>query len=229
MMKKFKYQFCRFPIFWTLLLFISAGSCKNNIPGNVTDIDGNTYHTVIVGKQVWMVENLKVTRYRNGDSIPKVTIKAKWVIQKEGAYCNYNNNDRNTNVYGRLYNWFAINDSRSIAPEGWHVPTDEEFNILINYLGGDSIAGNKMKETGTAHWLTPNTGANNKSGFSALPGGYRNGVEGNFYLLRNNCMLWSATENDTTAWIRITSNKDAGAFRNYADKPSGFSVRCIKD
>jgi len=210
------------------LLFVIASSCNNRIPDKVTDIDGNVYHTICIGKQVWMVENLKVTRYRNGDSIPKVTGRAKWTIQKEGAFCNYDNNDNNITAYGRLYNWFAVNDSRHIAPEGWHIPSDDEFNTLINYLGGDSIAGNKMKEPGALHWLAPNNAAN-KSGFSASPGGYRNDYDGNFFLQGHNGMLWSATENDTTAWIRIVNNRDASVFRNYACKPSGFSVRCIKD
>jgi uncharacterized protein (TIGR02145 family) len=223
-------QYRFFSIFFgiSLLLFLLEG-CNNNNPGTVTDIDGNVYHTVTIGSQVWMVENLKVTRYRNGDPIPNVTSRVQWSTEKNGAYCNYNNNDTNASIYGRLYNWYAVNDNRNIAPQGWHVPSDQEFKTLIHYLGGDSVAGGKVKESGILHWLNPNTGATNKYGISALPAGYRNSYDGTFRLIGHSSFWWSSTENDTTVWIRIMSFSDAGAFRNYVDKLNGASIRCIKD
>lgn len=215
--------------FWMGIITVFMVGCKSDAPDTVTDIEGNIYKTVTIGKQVWMAENLRTTRYRNGDPIPNITGRIQWTSLCEGAYCNYNNNDSNAVTYGRLYNWYAVNDSRNIAPEGWHVPTDKDFIELIKFLGGDSIAGGRLKETGTVHWQASNTGANNHTGFKALPAGYRNDHTGNFYLLKNNAMFWTATENDTTVWIRLLNSTDAGAFRNYAEKRTGMSVRCIKD
>jgi len=139
----------------------------------VTDIDGNCYRTVTIGTQVWMAENLKVTHDCNGEAIPNVTDGATWAGLTAGAYCEYNNDVNNVATYGRLNNWYAVADSRNISPAGWHVASDAEWQTLSIFLGGDAIAGGKMKETGTTHWYSPNTGATNESGFSALPGGYR--------------------------------------------------------
>jgi uncharacterized protein (TIGR02145 family) len=214
---------------WIGAVFCFSVGCKNNLPDTVTDIEGNVYNTVKIGKQVWMSENLRTTKYRNGDPIPNVARRAQWIMLREGAYCNYNNNDSNGLIYGRLYNWYAVNDSRSIAPEGWRVAKDADFNTLVKFLGGDSLAGGKMKEAGMAHWQIPNFGANNSCGFKTLPAGYRNDYTGNYYLLRNNSMFWTTTENDTTAWVRLLNSADAGAYRNYAEKRSGLSVRCLKD
>jgi len=140
--------------------------------GTMTDIDGNVYETVTIGTQVWMAENLKVTHYRNGNTILHIIDWFSW-FTLTGAYCEYDNDVNNVAVYGRLYNWYAVNDSRYIAPVGWHVPSDAEWLTLVDYLGGDTVADGKMKEIGTTHWVSPNTGATNESGFSALPGGYR--------------------------------------------------------
>ena len=141
-----------FSIIAALLLIISG--CKKNAGkyNTVTDIDGNAYHTVAIGKQVWLVENLKVTRYRNGDQIPNVSDNKQWCNLTTGAYCNYNNDANNVTTYGRLYNWYAVHDIRNIAPKGWHVATDVEWKILTDYLGGETIAGGKLKETGTTLW-----------------------------------------------------------------------------
>ena len=140
--------------------------------GTVVDIDGNVYNTVTIGTQVWMVENLKTTKYRNGDAIPNVTGNASWVALSTGAYCWYNNDAATYKAtYGALYNWYAVGDSRNIAPSGWHVATDSEWTTLSTFLGGESIAGDKLKEIGTSHWLSPNTGATNSNGFTAFPGG----------------------------------------------------------
>jgi len=177
-----------------------------------------------------MAENLKVTRYRNGDTIPNITDNKEWSNLKTGALCNYNNNDSIGKIYGKLYNWYAIIDSRNIAPKGWHIPTTEEMQVLINYLGGENVAGGKMKEKGTLHWLWPNFGATNISGFSALPGGYRNHIDGTFHTLRSNCYLWSTIESyEIYAWSKqifyaLADENPELDFTNF-----GFSVRCIKD
>ncbi len=155
----------------------------------VTDIDGNVYHTVTIGTQVWLVENLKTTRYNDGTSIPLVTDSAAWSNADTSAYCWYNNDIANKNTYGALYNWFTVNTGK-LAIAGWHIPTDAEWTTLTDYLGGESIAGGKLKETGTTHWRSPNAGATNESGFTALPGGHRD-VNGTFSAMGDDGFWWS--------------------------------------
>jgi uncharacterized protein (TIGR02145 family) len=201
----------------------------------VTDIDGNVYQTVTIGGQVWMAENLKVTRYCNGDPIPNITSDSDWTSLTTGARCDYDNDADNVPVYGRLYNWYAVDDSRGIAPEGWHVPTDAEWQTLVDYLGGSSVAGGKMKTTGTIEeetglWGHPNEGATNESGFSALPGGYRSHLDGYFGSLGSDALFWSSTEySSLSAWTRRLSCYLSGVNRNSYDKQLGFSVRCVRD
>jgi uncharacterized protein (TIGR02145 family) len=196
--------------------------------GAVTDIDGNIYKTVKIGNQWWMAEDLKVTHYRNGDSIPNIRINAKWAILTTGALCSYNNDNKLT-IYGRLYNWYAVDDNRHIAPAGWHVPSDSEWQALINYLGGGSIAGGKMKETGTIHWPIPNTGATNESCFSALPADFRID-SGIFSGLRNRAHFWSSTEKSSeNAWGYFLSYYFSDVFRSDYKKSCGFLVRCVRD
>jgi uncharacterized protein (TIGR02145 family) len=195
----------------------------------VTDIDGNVYHTVTIGTQEWMVENLKVTKYRNGNPIPNVSDGAEWNKLTTGACCDYDNTASYSTTYGKLYNWYAVDDSRNIAPTGWHVATDAEWTILATYLGGDNIAGGKLKETGFTHWRDPNTGATNESGFTALPAGTRF-VNGMFSGKDNNCGWWSATEGDlTSAWSRNLSYNASNINRSYGGKIGGLSVRCLRD
>ncbi|PIS27806.1 MAG: hypothetical protein COT43_08625 [Candidatus Marinimicrobia bacterium CG08_land_8_20_14_0_20_45_22] len=196
----------------------------------VTDIDGNTYQTVKIGEQWWMAENLKVTHYRNGAEIPNITDNTAWSNLSTGAYCDYNNDVNNVITYGRLYNWYAVNDSRNIAPTGWHVPTDAEWQTLVDYLGGESVAVGKMKEMGTTHWQTPNTGATNESGFLALPGGYRYGSGACGYV-GGSGYWWSAAESSSYgAWGRGLSCNGSSVARGYYDgKQGGFSVRCVGD
>jgi uncharacterized protein (TIGR02145 family) len=197
--------------------------------GTVTDIDGNTYRTVKIGNQWWMAENLEVTNYRNGDPIPNVSDSAAWAGQTAGAYCNYNNDVANVAAYGRLYNWYVMTDSRSMAPEGWHLPSDAEWQTLINYLGGNAAAGWKMKEAGTAHWLPPNTGTN-ECGFTALPGGYRGTLYGIFGDLGNYACFWSTTAvSSTYGWYRSISYDNPTVDHYDSRKHYGFSVRCVKD
>ncbi|OVE79450.1 hypothetical protein BVY01_02480 [bacterium I07] len=202
---------------------------KSTVSNTVTDIDGNVYRTIKIGNQVWMAENLKGTHYRNGDPIAHVTRTSAWSNLSTGAYCNYDNTVSNVSTYGRLYNWYAVNDSRKIAPAGWHVPTDAEWRTLVDYLGGSGVAGGKMKESGTLHWKSPNTGATNASGFSALPGGYRfsHGSLGNVGYYAS---FWSSTVyTDDSAWRRklIYDGSEVNRTHNY--KHYGFSVRCVRD
>ncbi len=197
----------------------------------VSDIEGNVYKTVAIGTQIWMAENLKTTKYRNGVSIPLVTTNASWAALTSGAYCLYNNDAASFKAtYGALYNWYAVTDPRNIAPMGWHVPTDADWTTLINYLGNLSIDGSKMKEAGTSHWSDPNTGATNTSGFTGLPGGYRYSNDGVFYYVGLYSYWWSSTENDTTsAWQRGLYYLDFKVTRDPYDKKYGYSVRLVKD
>jgi uncharacterized protein (TIGR02145 family) len=199
----------------------------------VTDIDGNTYNTVQIGNQVWMSENLKTSRYRNGGSIPYVVGNADWQALTTGAWSNYAHDAANDPVYGKLYNWYTtLGDT--LCPTGWGVPTDDEWTTLTTYLGGESVAGGKMKSIGTAYWNSPNTGATNESGFSALPGGYRDS-DGSFYNIRGFAVFRSATEycNLCFAWVRGLYNNDGYVGRIFTidigNKSVGASVRCLRD
>ena len=212
------------------------GSCKKANASNdtttiITDIDGNVYHTVTIGTQVWMVENLKVTKYNDGTTIPLVTGYAEWKKPKTPGYCWYQNDAATyKNTYGALYNWYTVN-TKKLCLTGWHVPTDTEWDALETYLGGYSTANVKMKEIGTAHWKSPNTMATNSSGFTALPGGCR-GPDGKFVGIKNTGFWWSSTEYITyLAWKRyLTSGvADSISYRNTGNASSGFSVRCVKD
>jgi uncharacterized protein (TIGR02145 family) len=197
--------------------------------GNITDIDGNVYHTVTIGTQVWMLENLKVTHYRNGDSIPNITDNTEWGNLKTGAYCNYNNDPNNADTYGRLYNWYVVIDNRKICPAGWHVPTYKDWEILEDYLGGVPVAGGKIKEAGTVHWKSPNTGATNESGFTALPGGYRR-FTGKFYFIGYYGYWWSTRAyNVNNAWYNYLGYIYNNLNRYFYSKTLGFSIRCVKD
>jgi uncharacterized protein (TIGR02145 family) len=194
----------------------------------VTDIDGNVYNTVTIGTQTWMKENLKVSKYRNGDAIPTNLSDSQWATTSIGACAIYNNFASNNETYGKLYNWYAVVDNRNICPIGWHLPTKSEWLILENYLGGSSVAGGKLKST-TTHWFAPNIGATNESGFSGLPCGLRK--DGGLYdLIRDNGYWWSFTEDPpNNAWdFRLQSSMD-DSFLVSNFKRFGFSVRCLKN
>jgi uncharacterized protein (TIGR02145 family) len=199
------------------------------VTGTVTDIDGNVYRTVTIGSQVWMAENLKTTRYNDGSAIPLVTDSVAWLNLTTPGYCWYMNEaGSNKAVYGGLYNWHAVN-SGVIAPRGWHVPSDAEWTTLTTYLGGDSVAGGNLKEEGTTHWLTPNVGATNSSGFSALGSGFR-GYLARFQNLGGGACWWTATTNGAlVAWYRMMGRGAASVGRSYTDMKDGYSVRCIQD
>jgi uncharacterized protein (TIGR02145 family) len=199
----------------------------------VTDIDGNTYNTVQIGTQVWMSENLKTSRYRNGGSIPYVVGNSDWQALTTGAWSNYNHDAANDPIYGKLYNWYTtLGDT--LCPAGWGVPTDDEWTSLTAYLGGESVAGGKMKTIGTTYWNSPNTGATNESGFSVLPGGFRTS-DGSFSRIRDSAFFWSATEGDGySAWYRRLSSDNGNVYRDYnfidnSTESSGASVRCLRD
>jgi len=198
----------------------------------VTDIDGNVYKTVTIGTQTWMVENLKVTHYRDGSAIPNITNATTWTSLTTGAYCDYNNLTSNGLIYGHQYNWLAAVDTRNIAPIGWHVPTNAEWNLLSDYLGGATVAGGKLKEAGTTHWASPNTGATNSSGFTALPGGNRSNINGTFDSMSTYGRWWSTTESSTTsAWTRNLNYYYSNIFTDTGGnaKSIGCSIRCVKD
>ncbi|MCX6832719.1 MAG: fibrobacter succinogenes major paralogous domain-containing protein [candidate division Zixibacteria bacterium] len=197
--------------------------------GTVTDYDGNVYQTIKIGGQWWMAENLKVTHYRNGDPIPNVTDGGIWFGLTTGAYCNYTNDVGYVATYGRLYNWWAAADSRNIAPAGWHVPSDAEWQTLVDYLGGSAVAGGKLKEVGTTHWYPPNTGATNESGFSALAAGLRDAY-GAFTGMGWDAFFWSSTERESyMAWSRHLDYQGSQVDRPSNPEKSGFSVRCVRD
>jgi uncharacterized protein (TIGR02145 family) len=197
--------------------------------GNITDIDGNVYHTITIGSQTWMVENLRVTSFRNGDPVLQVTGNTQWCSLNSAACCNYNNDINIAKVYGRLYNWYAVQDTRNLAPVGWHIPTEPEWQTLIDYLGRDTIAGGKLKEAGISHWISPNNGATNLYGFTALPGGSR-GYQGKFYNIEDGGAWWSATEHNSSFSQNISlSFNDAIVHHYNYPKVDGASVRCIMD
>jgi uncharacterized protein (TIGR02145 family) len=195
-----------------------------------TSSDAVFLPTIVIGTQQWMNENLDVVTYRNGDVIPQVTDATAWAALTTGAWCYYNNDVANGTFSGKLYNWYAVNDSRGLAPQGWHVPTDAEWTTLTNKLGGDSAAGGKMKSVGTTGWTTPNTSATNESGFTGLPGGFRISI-GLFGDIGYRGFWWSSSENDTTsyAWNRGLYYDGGNASGRYDDKRYGFSVRCLRD
>jgi uncharacterized protein (TIGR02145 family) len=180
--------------------------------------------------QIWMECNLDVEHYRNGDPIPEIKNDFEWMNAKTGAWCYYDNDPENGKIYGKLYNWYAVNDPRGLAPEGWHIPTDYEWTELENCLGGKDVTGGKLKEKGTIHWKTPNTGASNEAGFSALPGGWRSFYTGGFDRVGFAGYWWSASENNAPfAWNRYLGHNYSQLERYYYCKPIGFSVRCVKN
>jgi uncharacterized protein (TIGR02145 family) len=212
-------------VLFVFLLFATLSTLAQ--PGNGSSMN---LSAITICNQVWMIHNLDVTTYRNGDSIPKVTDPKIWAKLLTGAYCYYNNDSAGyAATYGKLYNWYAVNDPRGLAPNGWHVPGDAEWAILENCLGGSAEAGNKMKEAGYAHWESPNAGATNSSGFTGLPGGCCN-FYGSFHNLGVYGYWWSSTENRTIdAWYHILYYYAGLIGRNRDYRQNGFSVRCLKD
>jgi uncharacterized protein (TIGR02145 family) len=204
----------------------------NNIVFQVRAVNNTieTIQIVKIGTQEWTKKNLDVTTYRNGDTIPEVNDPNEWAKLTTGAWCYYDNDPKNDEIYGKLYNWYAVNDSRGLAPDGYHVPSLIEWDTLIDYLGGRFDAGGKMKEVGFNHWKSPNTEATNSSGFTGLPAGFRYKAE-SFNSIGNYCGWWSSSESHTEgAWHRNLYYYN-GEAQNVFDyyKTCGFSVRCIRD
>jgi len=235
---------------WGLFFIILATACllangckkdtdNNNTPletGTMTDIEGNVYRTVKIGSQWWMAENLRTTKYKDGTDISEVNDKEEWGYLTEPAFCWFMNDpDTYKNKYGALYNWYSVSTGK-LAPTGWHVPTDEEWWQLINYLGGGLVAGGKMKctgtiEAGTGPWPDPNTGATNESGFSAVPTGCRE--EGGNFIRHTpyEATWWAANElNINSAFdFNIRHNHTTAGSEDGLDKSCGLSIRCVKD
>ena len=240
-----------------LLIFVLIGlviSCTTNSESivdntegpNITDIDGNTYQSVIIGGQTWVKQNLNVSKYSDGTPIPEVNDPNEWNNLTTGAWCYYNNDPVNGSIYGKLYNWYAVagiydEDSfydstlrKKLAPTGWHIPNnsdcicESEWIKLINFLGGRFVAGGKLKEEGIMHWQSPNT-ATNISGFTALPGGYR-GNFGTFDNITNNAGFWTSSESDfSSAWFYYMYNDLVIIDQASNTKKLGYSVRCLRD
>lgn len=218
--------------FWFLLAFgtfsILCTKCEKD-SGLPVDGDGNEYDTVVIGTQVWLRENLKTTKYNNGVSIPLITDNSQWSSMTSAAFCWYGNSQDVKENYGALYNWWATKVS-FLCPLGYHIPSDEEWQTLIDYLGGDEIAGDKLKSIGTQFWFPPNHGTN-ESGFSAMPGGLRSHDFGSYLSVRYFGYWWSSSPG-------INENYGSRLLINYSDnnatltswfKKSGLSIRCIKN
>ncbi len=213
-------------VFLTIIL---VQSCKKEADSPLTDIDGNVYNkAVTIGTQVWMVENLKTTKYSNGDTIGTTTgdISSESTPKYQWAY---DGDEKNADTYGRLYTWYAATDPRNVCPTGWHVPTDDDWTTLTTFLGGEDLAGIKLKETGSTHWLPPNSGLQtNESNFTAIPGGcYYDGLFGYF---GHRGFWWSSTESsESLGYFRTMSGLFDFVSRDGTNKQYGFSVRCIRD
>ena len=207
---------------------LNAHLAHGDLPGDCSEV------IATICDQDWMIKNLDVDHYRNGDPIPQVTDPIQWQNLTTGAWCYYDHDPANDAIYGKLYNWYAVNDPRGLAPKGWHIPSHNEWTILSDCLGGENVAGGKMKETGTAHWLDPNTDATNSSGFTALPGGIKLPAGNLFLVINASGHWWSSTDatetgEDIDTWARNIDYN--GAYIGSANqiKGCGMSVRCVRD
>jgi uncharacterized protein (TIGR02145 family) len=204
-------------------------ACEKKQSGLPIDGDGNEYDTVTIGTQVWLAENLKTTKYNNGVSIPCVTDNTQWTSSTSAAFCWYGNNSIVKDNYGALYNWWAANVSL-LCPVGYHVPTKEEWNTLIDYLGGEEIAGDKLKVTGSQFWESGGNHSTNESGFSAMPGGRRMHTDGTFDSMRGYGYWWTSSPGIYDSGARVSMFCSLGYARiGSISKKAGYSVRCIKD
>jgi len=223
-------------ILFTLLL---PTSCKKKeidpvepIQQFVSDFDGNKYTVIRIGKQYWTKENIRTTQYADGSVIPNIYNNDEWESLTTDAWCYYDNNSANDSKYGKLYNWYVVTDPRNICPCGWHVPSDAEWKTLTDFLGGESVAGGKMKTS--SNWFDfdgqSSTNGTNESGFSGLPGGFRGDVFADFHGSGSVGTWWSTTESATThAWYRMLFYEYGTIDNFYIPKKAGVSVRCIKD
>jgi uncharacterized protein (TIGR02145 family) len=197
--------------------------------GSMTDRDGNAYKTLHIGSQTWMVENLKTTKYNDGKPIPVVTDPAAWNMLSTPACCWQQNNPAFKVTYGLLYNWYTV-DTKKLCPAGWHIPTDEEWTQLTDYLGGEVVAGGKLKESGFSHWYGPNTGATNETYFRALPGGYLNSTDSLFQNLHEMGCWWTSDGfNTDLAATRVLYKDNDNIRKVFFLRNWGLSVRCVWD
>lgn len=219
-------------LFLTVCVACTSDQGKESSGGHMSDVEGNIYKTVQIGNQLWMAEDLKTTSFNDGTPIALVENYDEWANLTLPAYSWYNNDSSNADNYGVLYNWYAV-ESKKLCPEGWHVPSDEDWIVLESGQGGLELAGGALKEEGTELWKTPNLEASNESGFTARPGGYRS-YNGTFNLMRISGYWWSATQK---SWYgsppkviyRYTLYDEPGFYRHIAEKTNGFSVRCVKN
>ncbi len=200
---------------------------------SAVDIDNQSYNTVGIGRQVWMKENLNVSRYRNGDQIRQAKTNKEWLdagAKGEGAWCYYGNDPGNAKKYGKMYNYFAVKDPRGLAPLGWHIPTAEEWQTIVKNLGGESVAGGKMKSKEAGSWKYPNHDASNSSGFTANPGGFRGMTDLEFKFAGENAYFWSSSEfSATQSWCALLHFEHPNVIFTAEEKFEGSSVRCIRD
>ncbi len=217
-----------FTVIMIYLILIIGQSCASDPKDDST----NASNEVKIGSQIWMTMNLNVDHFRNGDPIQEARTSEEWLKSlqsKTPAWCYYSNDPSNGKIYGKLYNCYAVSDFRGLAPEGWHIPTDIEWTVLTDFLGGDQLAGGKMKITGTQFWTSPNTSASNESGFSGLPGGFRN-YAGEFFDIQITGRWWSSTEYiPNIIWRRNLYHDRSEIIRIYVPKENGYAVRCIKN
>ncbi len=219
-------------VFIFILVVTGCNKCEPvDITDNetITDINGNTYETVKIGNQNWMKDNLKATHYNNGEAIANITDNSDWDNTTKGAYCYYNNDVSYGTDYGCLYNWYAVTDSRNLCPDGWHVPNDGDWSILLNFLGGNNLAGGKMKEKGYTHWADPNTGGSNESGFTGLPGSFR--VNGGVFdtSIHTVGFWWSSTKDYSFSSVLGLTYNSSHASQNELSPSWGLSVRCVEN
>lgn len=217
-----------FAFIFPILSFAQEGIFK----GYVNDIDDNEYRTIQLGTQEWLSENLKTTKYNDGSPVPNIQNEDEWFNLTSGAWCYYDNKIENNLKCGKLYNWYVIcpitNGGKNICPVGWHVPTESDWSVLINYLGGSALAGGKLKEMGTSSWDFPNTGATNSSLFNGLAIGYR--YDGQFINKGNHCNWWSKTEfsMESSKLVYLRENT-ATMFFGIANNKTGLPIRCIRE
>ena len=196
----------------------------------VTDVDGNTYNAISIGNQIWLTENLKVTKYNDQVPISLVLDDASWSTQTEPAYCYYQGDIANANVYGNLYNWHVVNNAKNVCPSGYYVPSIADWEELITFVGGNAVAGGKLKEMGLEHWLDPNTGADNSSSFTLLPSGWRANNNGFYENLSYMAFVWSSTSVDAQSSSIILVGYDSPAcYTSDSHILTGLPIRCLKD
>ena len=196
----------------------------------VTDVDGNTYNAISIGNQIWLTENLKVTKYNDQVPISLVLDDASWSTQTEPAYCYYQGDIANANGYGNLYNWHVVNNAKNVCPSGYYVPSIADWEELITFVGGNAVAGGKLKEMGLEHWLDPNTGADNSSSFTLLPSGWRANNNGFYENLSYMAFVWSSTSVDAQSSSIILVGYDSPAcYTSDSHILTGLPIRCLKD